>query len=187
MSIRPLITVIGAALASLAFASTASAAPSTPIMQPIPKYACGNVTAAWTPSAPDPGGTILGYRLNLFDLTDGSTANFASTTLSAPVPGLVANHKYVVRVRAVQYLNGAIQYSLPSGRAFQKTCLFIDPSKWANEYVEYNPWECWVCNPIEGLRIEDPVIQRAVAAAKLPGPERFAGMQIEADGAISFR
>jgi len=187
MSIRPLIALIGAALASLAFASTASATPSTPIMHPIPKYACGNVTAAWTPSTPDPGGTILGYRLNLADLTAGTSANLSTTGLSIPLPGLVANHQYVVRVRAVQYLNGAVQYSLPSGRAFQKTCLFIDPSKWANEYVEYNPWECWVCNPIEGLRIEDPVIQRAVAAAKLPGPERFAGMQIEADGAISFR
>ncbi len=100
------------------------------------------------------------------------------------MPGLVANHKYVVRVRAVQYLNGAIQYSLPSGRAFQKTCLFIDPSKWANEYVEYNPWECWVCGPLEGLTSRTPSSERPRRASR---PSASPACEIERDGAISFR
>ena len=180
MSIRPLVALIGALLATLAFASTASATPSTPIMHPIPKYACGNVTASWMLSTPDRGGIILGPTASTSPTSRPARRPTSSTTgLSIALPGLRANHKYVVRVRAVQYLNNAVQYSLPSGRAFQKTCLFIDPSKWAKEYVEYNPWDCWVCGPLDGLNIKDPVIlnARPPAAGERQRPAVDAGAQ----------
>ena len=136
--IRPLITLIGAALASLAFAFTASATPSMPIMHPIPKYACGNVTAAWTPSMPDPGGMILGYGLNLADLTAGTKVDLSTTGLSIPLPGLVANHKYVVRVRACS--TSTARSSLAAvGARIPEDVPVHRPVKRVNEYIEYNP------------------------------------------------
>jgi hypothetical protein len=181
---RRLGVLAAAAVASLALASTASAAPTTPIMAPIPYFACGNVTASWTPSTPDPGGIILGYRVDLGDLTAGTSSAKATGALSMPLSPLVANHEYVARVRAIQYRAGQISYSAPSGRVFQKTCLFIDPAKIARDYVLYNPWpECIMCDVLQDLNIKD----RVILTAKPPIAERFGGLELEVDGAINFR
>jgi hypothetical protein len=182
--LRRLSVLAGAAVASLALASSAQAAPTTPVMKPIPTYACGSVTASWTPSFPEFGGTIVGYRVDLGDLTTGtSTASFTAG-LSKVLSPLVNGHKYVARVRSMQFKNGAITYSASSGRIFNKTCLFIPIDR---EYVEYNPdWGCPMCELDWGvLRIDDPVIQRAVvrAVSVQEGPQR---VQIEADGSVRF-
>ena len=131
--LRRLGVLAGAVVASLALASSAQAAPSTPIMKPIPTYACGTVTASWTPSFPEPGGQIIGYRVDLGDLTTGtSTASFTAG-LSKVLTPLVNGHKYVARVRSMQFKNGAITYSASSGRIFNKRCIvLIDPGKIAN-------------------------------------------------------
>jgi hypothetical protein len=185
--IRRLGAVAGAALASLAFAASAHAAPSTPILNPIPTYVCNSsITVSWTPSTPDPGGTILGYRLDIGDLTTGTAYVKWSNTLSAPITGLVHGHQYVVRVRAFQARGNTFAYSAPSGRTFKRLCFAI-PTERIKQYVEYNPWpECIMCGIREQLEIEDPVIQRALATAVLPA-ERFAGMELEADGSVLFR
>jgi hypothetical protein len=181
---RRLGVLAGAAVATLALASSAQAAPSTPIMKPIPTYACGTVTASWTPSFPEAGGQIIGYRVDLGDLTTGTSSASFTAGLSKVLTPLVSGHRYVARVRAMQFKNGVVSYSASSGRIFNKVCLFIPIDR---EYVEYNPdWGCPMCDIDWGvLRIDDPVIQRAVvrAVSVQEGPQRI---QIEADGSVRF-
>ena len=180
---------LGAVAATLALAASAQAAPSTPVMKPIPFYTCGSsVTASWTPSAPDPGGLIVGYRLDVSDITAGTSSSKFTAGLSSPIGPLVHGHQYIARVRAMQFRNGAISYSLASGRTFKALCLRI-PDEILNRYVAYNPFpECIMC----GLRLEDiyeggdPVIRKQLSVATLPGAERFKGMTLEADGSVLF-
>jgi hypothetical protein len=183
---RRLGALAGAAVVSLALASSAQAAPTTPIMKPIPTYACGTVTASWTPSYPEAGGQIIGYRVDLGDLTTGtSTASFTAG-LSKVLSPLVNGHKYVARVRAMQFKNGVVSYSASSGRIFNKLCLFI-PREIEREYVEYDPNPpCIMCEiDWSVLRIDDPVIQRAfVRAVSVTDPVQR--IQVEADGSVMW-
>ena len=186
--LRRLGALAGAVVASLALASSAQAAPTTPIMNPIPLYNCAGVTASWTPSSPDPGGQIIGYRVDLGDLTTGTSAAYFTVSLQKTLPGLINGHKYVVRVRAMQFRNGVVTYSASSGRIFYKRCIIlIDPGKIANEYAEWDPNPpCIMCDFDWGvLRVDDPVMQRAVTKLLQPraGVEKI---QIEADGSVRF-
>ena len=71
--IRRLGVLAGAIAASLAFAASAQAAPSTPQLAPIPDYVCGaKPTISWTKSTPDIFGSIVAYRLDIGDLTAGT-------------------------------------------------------------------------------------------------------------------
>ena len=65
---------------SLAFAASAQAAPTKPGLNPIPYWVCGSsLPISWTASTPDPFGTIVGYRVDIGDLTAGtSSAKFTS-------------------------------------------------------------------------------------------------------------
>lgn len=127
---------------------------------------------------------ILGYRVDLGDLSTGTSTGKSTGALLMPLSPLVTNHKYVVRVRAIQWRAGVISFSAPSGRFFQKTCLFIDPAKIAKDYVLYNPWpECPQCNVLDGLRIEDP----RILTAKPPIAERIGGLELEVDGQIKLQ
>jgi fibronectin type III domain protein len=186
--LRRLGVLTGAVLASLAFAASAQAAPSTPILAPIPAYVCGSsVTASWTPSAPEFGGVIVGYRLDIGDLTAGTSSVKWTNALSAPITGLINGHQYVVRVRSLQAKGNALTYSWPSGRTFKRLCLILPVEK-LKQYVEYNPWpECPMCGLREQLEMDDPVIQRIVATAKPPVEQQFGGMELEADGSVAFR
>jgi hypothetical protein len=144
------------------------------------------VTAGWTPSTPDPGGIILGYRVDLGDLTTGtSTASFTAG-LSKVLSPLVNGHKYVARVRAMQFKNGVVSYSASSGRIFNKLCLFI-PREIEREYVEYDPNPpCIVCEiDWSVLRIDDPVIQRAVIRA-VSVADPVQRIEVEADGSVMW-
>jgi hypothetical protein len=186
--LRRLGVLTGALIASLALASSAQAAPTTPIMAPIPAYVCGNPTATWTKSTPDPGATIIGYRVDLGDLTTGTSTALFTNTLSKTLSPLVNGHTYVARVRAMQFSPGAgITYSWSSGRVFKKLCLVLDPGRIANEYAEWDPNPpCIMCGFDWGqLRIDDPVIQRAFVqtVSVREGLER---LQIEADGSVRF-
>ena len=76
---------------------------------------------------------------------------------------LINGHKYVARVRAMQYTPGVgVKYSWSSGRVFKKLCIFI-PTEIVREYLEYDPNPpCIMCGLDWGvLRIDDPIIQRA--------------------------
>jgi hypothetical protein len=185
--LRRLGAIAGAALASLAFAASAQAAPSTPILNPIPPTVCASaIGVTWTPSTPDPGGVIVAYRLDIGDLTAGTSYVKWVNGLGTTISGLVNGHTYVVRVRALQAQGSTLTYSLPSGRVFKRQCLFI-PKLDISDYVAYNPWpECPMCGLREQIQIDDPVIQRAVASVP-DAPERFRGMDLQADGAIAFR
>jgi hypothetical protein len=175
-----------AAVASLALAASAQAAPTTPIMNPIPPTVCASsVTASWTPSTPDPGGLIVAYRLDIGDLTAGTSYIKWTNGLSAPITGLVNGHTYVVRVRALQAKGSVVSYSNASGRVFKRQCLII-PRLDISDYVAYNPWpECPMCGLREQLQVDDPVIQRAVASVP-DAPERFGGMVLQGDGSVRF-
>ena len=86
--IRRIGVALGAVAASLAFAASAQAAPSTPHLNPIPDYVCGSKpTVSWSKSTPDLFGTIVAYRLDIGDLTAG-TATFkyvSGSTLSTQI------------------------------------------------------------------------------------------------------
>jgi hypothetical protein len=177
---------LGAVAASLALAASAQAA-TTPIMNPIPAYVCASsVNVSWTPSSPDAGGSIVSYRVDIGDLTAGTATYKYTSALSTVVSGLIHGHQYVVRVRSLQYKNGALTYSSSSGRTFRRLCL-ISPEV-LNRYVAYNPFpECIMCDRLSDiLQIEDPIVYRRVSAATLPAAERFQGMQLEADGSVVF-
>ena len=179
---------LGAAAVSLALAASAQAAPSTPILKPIPTYVCSSsITASWTPSTPDPGGTIVSYRLDIGDLTTGTATYKYAPGLSTSISGLINGHHYVVRVRALQLRNGALTYSNSSGRTFKRICLVI-PQEILNRYVAYDPFPpCIMCGRFEEIyQGDDPVIQRQLSVATLPGAERFNGIQREADGSVLF-
>jgi hypothetical protein len=184
--IRRLAAFAGAAVATLAFAAGAQAAPTTPVMNPMAYYQCGTPVASWTPSTPDPGGVILGYRVDIGDLSTGTAGVPKGTNaLSMSLPGLSTNHQYVVRVRAIQFRFGAITYSASSGRTFKKACLFYPVDRITREYVAYNPFpECIMCGVLDDLKIEDPAILRALPTAKLPAAEAIRGVEIEADGSV---
>jgi Fibronectin type III domain len=174
-----------AAVASLAFAASAQAAPSTPILNPIPNTCASYVNVSWSPSTPEPGGTILGYRLDIGDLTTGTAYVKWSNSLSSTISGLQLNHQYVVRVRALQAKGPALSFSYPSGRTFKRQCLVI-PQLDHSKYVAYNPFpECIMCGVREQLQIDDPVILRAIASVP-DAPERFGGMELRGDGSVRF-
>jgi hypothetical protein len=178
---------LGAVAASLALAASAQAA-TTPVMHPIALYVCSSsVTASWTPSIPDPGGTIVSYRVDIGDLTTGTAGYKYTSSLSTVIGGLINGHSYVVRVRSLQYRNGALTYSNSSGRTFKRLCLAIPPER-LREYVAYNPFpECIMCGRLEDiLDIEDPIIRKQVSVATLPAAERLKGIALEADGSVAF-
>jgi hypothetical protein len=185
--LRRIVAPLAVAAASLAFAASAQAAPSTPIMNPLPTTTCASsVLASWSPSTPDPGGVIVAYRLDVGDLTAGTSYIKWTNGLAAPITGLINGHTYVVRVRALQAKGSALTYSLPSGRVFKRQC-FVIPQLDISDYVAYNPWpECPMCGLREQINIDDPVIQRAVLSVP-DAPERFGGISLKADGAIAFR
>jgi hypothetical protein len=62
------------------------------------------------------------------------------------------------------------------------------PQEILNRYVEYNPWpECIMCGRFEEIyQGDDPVIQKQLSVATLPGAERFKGIELEADGSVLF-
>jgi hypothetical protein len=185
---RRIAVALGAAAATLAFAASAQAAPSTPIIHPMPYFVCGDPTVSWTPSTPDPGGIIVSYRVDIGDLTTGTAGFKWVPGLSTTLTGLANNHKYVVRVRALQFRNGVTSFSNSSGRTFQKTCLVIRQDI-LDRYVEYNPFpECIMCGvSLQDIYMgDDPLIAKQLAAATLPGADRLKGLQLEADGAVQF-
>jgi hypothetical protein len=183
--LRRLGALAGAVVATLAFAASAQAAPSAPIIKPMPTYVCGStVNVSWFPSTPDPGGIIVQYRVDISDLTAGTWGWKYTAGLSTTIGGLIGGHHYVVRVRALQLKGGALSYSPTSARQFYAACLAIPVEK-LKDYVAYNPWpECIMCGGLKELEIDDPVIYRAVSAATLPAAEKFRGLQLEADGSV---
>jgi hypothetical protein len=180
---------LGAVAASLSLASAAQAAPSVPIMHPLPAYTCASsVTPSWTPSIADPGGTIVSYRVDIGDLTTGTAGYKYTSALSTTIGGLINGHQYVVRVRALQIKNNQLTYSAPSGRTFKRLCIRI-PDDVLKRYVAYNPFpECIMCGDrltdvYDGV---DPAVIKQLSVATLPAADRFGGMTLEADGSVAF-
>jgi hypothetical protein len=183
--LRRLGALAGAVAATLAFAASAHAAPSAPVItKPAGSIACGSpITLAWKASTPDPGGLIVQYRVDMGDLTAGTAGwkwvNGLSTNM-----GTINAHHYVMRVRALQLKNGALTWSATSYRTFYAACLAI-PAEKLSRYVAYNPFpECIMCGGLKALEIEDPVIYRAVSGATLPAADQIRGLQLEADGSV---
>jgi hypothetical protein len=187
MMLRRIGIALGAVAATLTLAASAQAA-TTPVMNPLPAYTCAtSVTPSWTPSIPSPGGQIVSYRVDYGDLTTGAAGYKYTSALSTTIGGLINGHQYVVRVRALEYRNGALTYSNSSGRTFKRLCLVI-PTERLRQYVAYNPFpECIMCGRLEDiLDIEDPVIRKQISVATLPAAERLQGITLEADGSVLF-
>jgi hypothetical protein len=185
--IRRLGALAGAVAATLAFAASAHANPTTPFLKPIPTYVCANaLNISWTPSTPDPGATLVQYRVDVGDLTAGTaTWKWVSpAALSTVIGPLVNNHHYVVRVRALEWRQGALVWSNTSARTFVKSCLYI-PIEKLKQYVEYNPWpECIMCGRLDDMQLDDPVIYRMVETARPPAADVIKGLRFEADGSV---
>jgi Fibronectin type III domain len=184
--IRRLGALAGAVAATLAFAASAQAAPSTPILKPIPTYVCGStLNISWTPSTPDPGGVIVQYRVDVGDLTNGTATWKWVAGTSTTIGPLITNHHYVVRVRALQWRNGVMSWSGTAPRTFYRACLYIPVEK-LKQYVAYNPWpECIMCGRLDDMQLDDPVIYRMVATAQPPAADIFRGIQLEGDGSVA--
>jgi hypothetical protein len=182
--LRRLGLIVAAVAASLTFAASAQAAPTPPGLKPIPYWVCSSsLPISWTPSTPDPGGVIVGYRVDIGDLTAGTASAKFTSALGTTLTGLVHGHHYVVRVRALQKRFGVYSYSNSSADTFRRLCLVI-PDKIVDQYVEYNPWpECIMCGRLENVRFDDPIIYRAIGDAALP-QERFQGLQLDEQGGI---
>ena len=188
--LRRLGVVTGAVLASLAFAASAQAAPSTPHLNPIPDYVCGSKpTVSWTKSTPDLFGAIVAYRLDIGDLTAG-TATFkyvSGSATSAQIGPPISGHHYVLRLRALQHRFGVYTFSGTSYDHFTSSCLFV---KLRDEYIEYDPFwwdQCWVCGGLEDILMDDPVLYRGLKTATAPVNEQIRGLQLEADGSVLVR
>lgn len=181
---------LGAVAATLAFAASAQAAPSTPHLNPIPDYVCGSKpTVSWSKSTPDLFGTIVAYRLDIGDLTAG-TATFkyvSGSTLSTQIGPLTSGHHYVLRLRALQHRFGTYSFSGTSYDHFTSSCVLV---KLRDEYIEYDPFwwdQCWVCGGLEAILMDDPVIYRGLKTAVGPVNEQIRGLQLEADGSVLVR
>ena len=110
--LRRLGVIFAALVASFAFAASAQAAPTKPGLKPIPYYVCNStLPISWTASTPDPFGTIVGYRVDIGDLTTGTSSAKFTSALGTTLTGLVNGHHYVVRVRALQKRFGVYTYS----------------------------------------------------------------------------
>src|SRR3954454_16146411 len=181
--LRRFAAVAGGVAATLAFAASAHAAPSTPILKPIPAYVCGSsLNLAWSASTPDPGAVIVQYRVDIGDLTAGTSAFQWVPGLTTTVE-LIHNHHYVVRVRAMEFKGGALYWSANSARTFYAACLIIPPER-LQQYVAYNPWpECIMCGALD-MQIGDPELRKEVSVATLPAAERIKGIELEADGSV---
>ena len=182
--LRRLGVLFAALAASLAFAASAQAAPTKPGLKPIPYWVCNSSLAiSWSPSTPDLFGTIVGYRVDIGDLTTGTSSAKFTSALGTTLTGLVNGHHYVVRVRALQKRFGVYTYSTSAADTFVRLCV-IPPWKIANDYVEYNPWpECIMCGRLENVLFDDPIIYREIGDAVLP-QERFQGLQLDEQGGI---
>lgn len=174
------------AVASLAFAGSALAAPSTPHLAPIAPYVCSStVNLSWTPSTPDPGAHVLVYRVDIGDLTTGTASHKYVGGLSTTIGPLASGHQFVVRVRALEMTAAhALVYSATSGDSFKRACLRL-PDDVIQRYVAYNPWpECIMCGLLDYYS-DDPIMERAIATATPPVAEKIGGIQIAADGEIA--
>jgi hypothetical protein len=174
--------VVGA-VASLAFAGSALAAPSTPHLAPIPNFVCGStLTMNWTASTPDPGAQVIAYRVDIGDLTAGTSSYKYVSGLSTTIGPLAANHHFAVRVRALELTSShALVYSASSADSFVRSCLKIS-DEILNRYVAYNPWPgCIMCGLVDFFS-DDPIMERQIAVATAPVAERIQGVQLAADG-----
>lgn len=186
--IRRLGVLTAAIAASLAFAASAQAAPTTPQLDPLPTYVCGSKpTIKWSKSTPDLFGSIVAYRLDIGDLTAGTaTYKYVSgSSTSTQIGPLITGHHYVVRLRALQHRFGTYTFSGTDYDHFWSSCILV---KIRDEYIEYDPFwwdQCWVCGGLEDiLRQDDPVIYRELAKATPPINEQIRGLELLGDGSV---
>ena len=178
-----------AAVASLAFAGSAFAQPTAPQLNPIPNFVCGKtLNVSWSKSTPDFLAHVIAYRVDVGDLTAGTASYKYTGGLGTTLGGLVANHHYVIRVRALEMTDlspHALIYSQSSADTFVDSCLKIS-DEILNRYVAYNPWpECIMCGLTQYFS-DDPIMERQVATAVQPAAEKIAGVQLKADGSVAI-
>ena len=167
--LRRLGLIFAAVAASLAFAASAQAAPTPPSLNPIPYWVCDStLPISWTKSTPDLFGTIVGYRVDIGDLTTGTASAKFTSALGTTLTGLVNGHHYVVRVRALQKRFGV--YSTRLLRRHVQAPLPADPGR--DHQASTSPTtrgpSASVCGRLEYVHFDDPVIHARLEDAALP-------------------
>jgi len=198
------VAALGAtALAALAFAGAALAAPTTPALKPMPFYVPPDQTLAWTPSVLDANALaqISGYYFVLIDVTaaqqnpGGSVVTTkvrpyalpSSVKLNVLFPGVVNTHEYQLCVRAIEITDKFSPVWSPS-----RSCATFQVWDWksiikriADKYVAINPDPgCIQCGLAEFVR--DPAVAARLRATVVREPTPIAGLRVDARGVVAI-
>jgi hypothetical protein len=180
--------VTAVAAGALAFAGAARANPSTPQLAPIAPFVFGNqLTVSWSPSTFDQGALVKWYELTVVDFTAGSIGKTAVFSTSKTI-ALTTGHKYGLRLRAGNVVNGQVLYSGSSVDVFTAIKLIEPPIYYEEIYRIPEPWPCLTCPPVDIFVGDDPVVQRArelVASARFVEREVLLGLRVDARGGVT--
>jgi hypothetical protein len=189
--------VLAASLvAALAMAGSALAAPTTPILKPMPFYVPSDQPVGWTPSGLDSNGNpnLSAYEFTLFNLTVPGSKTVAyrpfvlpaSTTLNTLFPGVSSGDEYALCVRTIEVTNSLqVLFSYRSCAVFQ-VIYKLELARIVNKYVAYNPDPgCIMCG-LAAAVTDDPVIGEKLQAVAVRDPAPIAGVRIDARGEVAI-
>jgi hypothetical protein len=179
---------LAAALVSaLAFSGSALAAPTTPVLKPIPPVVFStSLTVGWWPSTFDRGAILTGYRLYLSDLSSGTFTQHSTQNTQYHFVNLKVGHKYVVRVQAIEVMSN-LQGSA-SGSAFDVFTvlpLFIPDLYWEEIRFPPDPPWCLTCPPFDILFQDDPLLRLNRARIQVVDTERVLGVTVDPRGEVT--
>jgi hypothetical protein len=212
--IRRITCAVGAALsvvvASLALASSALAAPSTPVFTPMPFYVPPDQQLSWTQSLLDANGNsgLSAYDLMLFDMTKAAAkyaadptgynpsafmsdayTSYGQTTakLNVLFPNVAAGDEYLLCIRTVEVTKTfGVVLSGRSCRAIAVAYPFALPPILAEKYISINPDPgCLQCG-VARFVSDDPETIRVISSAVVRDPTPIIGVRIDERGAVSL-
>ena len=182
------LALVAASLSTaLAVAGPASAAPTTPQLDPIPYWVVApSLTVTWSPSTFDRGTQFGLYSLQVRDLTLGASKEEVWLQgTSYKIQGLVAGHKYGLRLRAAEFDGSTLTYSLSSVDVF---LVVPDPWTYLPIYYEFIEWppppDCPMCGLFE-LFSDDPVVYESLKQARVMDEEMLKGVVVDARGGVT--
>jgi hypothetical protein len=172
---------------ALAVAGPASAAPTTPQLDPIPYWVMApSLNVTWSPSAFDRGSIFGLYNLQVRDLTLGTTKESVWLQgTSYKIQGLVAAHKYGLRLRAAESDGSTLTYSTSSVDVFLVVPNLAEIQPIYYEFIEWPPPpDCPMCGLFE-LFSDDPVVYESLKQTRVMDGELLKGVIVDARGGVS--
>jgi hypothetical protein len=212
--IRRITCAVGAALsvavASLALAGSALAAPSTPTLTPLPLYLLPDQQISWAASTLDVDGVpgLSAYEFKLFDITKalGKLAidpggynpnDFTSytyrrytlpptATLNVLFPNVIVGDEYLLCVRTDEVTAGyGVKLSGWSCDTFVAAYLFVFPRLIVDKYISINPDPGCIQCGLADFVSNDPETIRAISSAVVRDPTPITGLRIDARGDVA--